>query len=279
MGGERLPLYGKVSSSISNFKEKLHKKYPPGSWTDPTVFFGMYHGTDYLKFVAHRGPKAIFWCGSDIRSLQKYRWVLKDLGKFNGKHYCENGVEQLEIGRYGIDAEIHPMIFDATPKVSFLPSKNPHVFITSHKERKKEYGVDFIESIAMYVPNVTFHFYGIIRGYHELWTDNKGRIMNLDYVGLPNIVYHGKVSNEQFNEEIKGYQASIRLNEFDGFAESTAKSILMGQYPITRILYPHIDNFTDEASLISLLNMLQYKDKPNPYRDFWYEKLTQPLTV
>jgi membrane protein required for beta-lactamase induction len=40
------------------------------------------------------------------------------------------------------------------------------------------------------------------------------------------------------NEEIKEMQGALRLTAFDGFSEILAKSLLMGQYPVSLIEYP-----------------------------------------
>jgi len=56
-----------------------------------------------------------------------------------------------------------------------------------------------------------------------------------------------------------------------------AKSILMGQYPISRIKYQHIDHFETEEELISLLRGLKNKRKPNPNREWWHKKLKERI--
>ena len=62
--------------------------------------------------------------------------------------------------------------------------------------------------------------------------------------------------------------------EFDGFAETTAKSVLHGQYPITFIEYPWIDRATSLDELIRLLRDLKYKKEPNYVgRDYWIKEL------
>jgi len=41
------------------------------------------------------------------------------------------------------------------------------------------------------------------------------------------------------NKEIKRMQGCIRMTEFDGFSEIIAKAVLMGQWPVSLIDYPH----------------------------------------
>ena len=68
------------------------------------------------------------------------------------------------------------------------------------------------------------------------------------------------------------------MNDFDGFAEVLAKSVLMGQYPISRIAYPFIDYAKDISSLIALLNDLHNKKEPNlEGRKYWLREFSKSL--
>jgi hypothetical protein len=210
----------RISSSISNFKPKLlaYLKVPEWNWwkdrNKPTVFFGLYHYRDYLRFIWHRGPKKVFWCGSDILALEKhpiwYRFIMKQ----KAFHYVENDIEKDRLwditynGWWGIRAKIRPMLFDDPDKyqISYKWSENPKYFATYHKERGEEYGL---------------------------------------HKDLDNIDFFEGLSEEVFDKKIKEYQGAVRFNEFDGFAETLAKSALMGQYPISRIKYPYILHFSD----------------------------------
>ena len=64
---------------------------------------------------------------------------------------------------------------------------------------------------------------------------------------------------------------------FDGFSETTAKSILLGQYPITFVNFPHIISYKDMESLVILLNALKHMKEPNPKRQWWRDKLENNL--
>ena len=252
-----------VSSSISNFKEKLEKRYADYElWSlaalwESALFVGMYHIGDYLRFAIHRGPKTIFWAGSDILNVNWMNFMV-----FGATHYCENEVEQAALYERGIIAEVHPMIFDdmSTYEVCYKQSNAPYVFLCAHKGREKEYGVDTVERIAQYVPEVTFVIYGI-----------SGTSEN------PNVFYRGRVSEEDFEREISYYQGVLRLNSFDGFGECVAKAILMGQYPITSIKYPHIAQETGDESLLAFLRMLKCKSKPNPSSEYWRKQLCKRI--
>lgn len=226
----------RVSSSIANFREKLidYLKLPVWHWwenrDDRVIFFGLYHRKDYIRFLWHRGPKKVFWCGSDIVALQQKRLAPKLIQAENAKHYCENGREQAALYAIGIKAEIRPMLFDDPDKYPFSYQRPevPNIYMSCHKGREEEYGVGRFVDLAHEYLNINFHIYGIEKP--ELWFDGSINEMRNLYYQLPNLIYHGRVSGEQFNAETQNYQGCMRFNEFDGFAETLAKAALRGQH-------------------------------------------------
>ena len=261
-----------VSSSIANFKEKILKKTGLQEWTwdtrnEDTLFVGMYHWGDWKRFRATKGKRTIIWCGSDIlhvKNNSRTPWFLKLLpwrrliGFHKAKNICENIVEQKALKEMGIDAEIRYIFWGDVNKypVSYKHSDRPQVWMTAHPGREKEYGVDLIVEIAKKIPEVIFHVYGVSKPFLEDYP--WGRSWDNEMV-----IFHGIVSEEKLDEEIKGYQGSVRLNEFDGFAEVLAKSILLGQYPISRIPYPFIQQCKNEEELIQQLKNLSTYKQPN----------------
>lgn len=256
-----------VSASIENWKEKILKRYKAEEYKwwkhykRPVTFCGLYRPKDFLLCFIHRGPRTIHWQGSDILAAGwHYRW----LSKIKAKHICENDVEQ-GVLRLMLqqEVEVRPT-FLSNPhefKVSYKPKEKPEVFIHINRGAELESGYCTIERIASCCPDIRFHVYG--------------RVSKPNTFPI-NILFHGHVTEQQFNEEIKGYQASLRLHEFDGMAETTSKSILLGQYPISRIRYPHIGTYNDEKELIKLLKDLKNKKKPNyKARDYYMKEFTR----
>ena len=180
----------------------------------PALFIGLYHPLDWLAFLLHRGARTAVWCGGDVLAVQERpRWG-RLLTRAKGvRHICENGVEQKALSQLGIGAEILPLIF--TPFVfgesPFIPSTQPQVYLTAHPGREKEYGVPLLAAVAQLLPDFTFHIYGVRGAGTE----------------PPNVQFHGAVGEGRFNEEIRRYHGAIRLNAFDGFAETLAKSALL----------------------------------------------------
>lgn len=260
-------MYSSISSSISNFAEKIDKRYGLKRWRwwnlfQPTIFWGMYHLGDYMKFEIQQGPKIVFWAGSDILNLEKNEEWQHRIAQKKAVHICENEVEKARLERMGVSAKVQPVFFDDIESfpVSFQSSSHPHVFMTAHESSKDAYGVGVLEKLAKEVPGVYFHVYGI-EG------ENK-----------KNVFYHGQVSNDQFNDNIRYYQAAIRLNKFDGFSEIIGKSVLMGQYPISTIYYPHIDYAESFQDIVYLLEQLKNKKEPNIVaRNYWYNILKKSL--
>lgn len=248
----------RVSSSIENFREKINKRYglkPYYFFTDfnkSVIFFGLYHWVDYVFLVLHPGPKTIFFCGGDITNLSKrckfIQWVVK---KTKVRHICENDSERETLKSLGIKAEILPQLFADDPGIHFKPGPI-HVYMNCHPDREKEYGLFSFLTMASFIKDVKFHVYGI--KYHRIF---------------PNVVFHGQVSEEQFNKEIRNYHAAIRFNKIDGFSEVIAKSLLLGQYPISAIKYKGVDSFETLSELMVLLAKLKDKKTPNPASYFW----------
>jgi len=215
---------------------------------EATIFFGMYHWFDYLRYRMHWGKKAIFWCGADILNIRP-SWRFP-----NTIHYCENTVEYEALRWRGIHADIRPSLFDIPEAIThFTPTDHPHVYMNAHPGREVEYGVPMVKILASALPHITFHVYGISGD------------------STANLIYHGNVAPEAFKREIEGYQAALRLNEFDGFSEILARSALMGQYQYSIIPYPHMEP-------ISGLWTLDQKLTPNyDGQRYWLTELSKPL--
>ena len=131
--------------------------------------------------------------------------------------------------------------------VSYETSKIPKVYTSVSGGNFQLYGWDKIPELAKENPEVEFHLYGA---------------QNADFFGCglffgaENIIHHGRVPKERMNEEIKEMQGALRLTEFDGFSEILAKSILMGQWPVSLIPYSHMLGIED-------LGKLKDKKQPN----------------
>lgn len=226
---------------------------------EPTVFFGLYGFPDFFSVWRHKGQKAVLWAGSDIKHFVNGYWLdkegdirvnPKDLAIWLNWHcdnYVENEVEQVALREAGIESKLVPSFLGKIEdyEVEYRHSERPKVYVSSGNDRQIEYGFGIIEEIADRC-EVDFYLYGAD------WSSSH-----------KNVIVRGRIPKEEMNEEIKCMQSGLRLNEFDGFSEITAKSILWGQYPISRIPNIHIDSFTTKNELIDLLNNLKNKTEPN----------------
>ena len=257
----------RVSSSVIPFREKAEKvwgleRYKSGDYNCDLFYMGMYHIGDYQSFLFHRGKIAILWCGSDILQLGWWKYLIR-LKKAD--HYCENEVEQEELKKMGIKAEVKPSFLEDVNDfpVSFkspIWNEKPRVFLSTNAGRENEYGFGLVKKLAERLPDIDFHLFG-----SNKWETD-----------LQNIICHGIVPPDQFNREIKNYHCGLRTNKFDGFSEIIAKSALLGQYPISRIKYPMIDNYETEEELVRLLKGLKDKKEPNiKARVFWRNNINQ----
>lgn len=259
----------RVSSSISNWKEKILRRYglieydPEKHRYDHCVFFGMYQEADWNALVSHNGRSTVVWCGSDIFQVGLNARTLQTIPS---RHICENRLQQhvLTMLLGGIVPEVRYNFYGDVEKypISFTPSENPHVWLCSHVGfgAAVQAGLDVLHTAASQVPEVTFHVYG----HHEIDSP-------------PNVIYHDHVPEPHLDKEIKNYHAGIRLHEFDGFSEVLAKSLLLGQYPISRIYYPNMTVVKDTGELVDVLRNLKWYTWANPQREWWKEQMEQPL--
>jgi len=276
----------RFSTSIQNFAERVQGEHEIFEWSfrkslyDPTAFIGLYHEGDWLRILLHRGPRLAFWCGGDILNLQRkplWQWLLK---RADIDHVCENEVEFKALQKMGIKSRIHPILFfDDWKKypLSFKPSNKPHVWLTCHPGREREYGVELVEEISQEVPEVTFHIFGIKKPFHEPWFDPiSGELMNIRFMFNKNVVYHGHLPSNVMDEMIKNYQCGLRTLEFDGCPHTITKGILLGQHPISRIPYAYAESYKTREELILLLKNLKKIKKANLIgRKHWLEVITK----
>ncbi len=241
---------------------------------DPTVFFGLYDLRDYIALWRHRGKKWVLWAGSDLNNLAngfifndgKLKWLSK-LVPYNwwlfpilktAEHWVENIDEYLKLNSYTrILARICPSYLGKFPQVSYQWSKTPNVYVNCPLNREEEYGFDTIRELAQKLPNHQFHIYGT-------WKQ----------INLSNVHSYGRVLKERMNEEISLMQCGLRLNKSDGFSEITAKSVLMGQYPITYLEHAMIPFAQTIDDLISYLKSLTQMYQPNiKAREYYIKQL------
>jgi len=273
----------RCSLAVESFGKHIEGVWGLKEWrgvdneTEEVLFFGLYNDQDYDAYRIFQGKRTIFWCGSDIFRLQnswEYQRILK---LFPAKHYCENEVEKENLKKLNIDAKIIPSFLDNVNNypVAYRWINKPHIFVSGHNEREDEYGLDVVRRIADRVPETTFHIYGIDKDskYFDISADSKplNRLVDID-IDYPNIWYHGRVPEGQFNNEITQYQCGLRTNKHDGNSEVAMKCILNGGYPITKIKCPHIWSYTTDDELVALIDKLKYMKQPNYEARSYYLK-------
>jgi hypothetical protein len=262
----------RASSSVGHFKERAMKTWGLEEWEgidDPDkelLFFGLFHERDWEVFDNYDGKRLVFWCGSDIiRAIEDYERQRILRNHLDTEHYCENEIEAKNLKSLAVNANIIPSFLDDIDKypISFKPPEDGKwkVWLCGHPHREEEYGFLIAKRMANHFPDIEFHFYGIDKP---------------EFDQLPNVFYHGYVKEETLNEEIKNYHCGFRPNNHDGVSEVMIKSILLGQYPITRIKYDDVWNYTSEQELIDCFNRLKEKRGANyEARSAWIKRLNQ----
>ena len=279
----------RTSSSITPFQEKAENAldlerydYRVDGSDVPVVFLGLYHKSDYCSFLNQRVKRYVLWSGGDIQNFKRgylygdggglrkskltkpfaFLWKNK-VRKTEAEHFCENDQQKRELESEGIKAIVVPAFWGNVKDypVSFKAGKGLEVYICGHPGREKEYGIDYVtDRLAFLMSDVTFHIYGV-----PGWRAKTSNVRS-----------YGVIKEKKFNEEIKGYQCFLRLNEHDGFSDVLAKSILMGQYPITKIDYNTVLSFKDEWTLVKLLDWVKKQKNPRiESREYYLENFNK----
>ena len=275
----------RISDGVKFFKEKAKAVFKLEEWQrgDPdkdVLFFGLYYQEDYDDYDKFKGNRTIFWNGTDIiRTIEIRKW-LDVVKKHPAKHYCGTQVSADSLKSVGIKAEVVPLFLDDVNNfpISYKHSKTPHIFINCHKGREEEYGIDLIRKIAPRVSDATFHIYGINQPkmfYYKKKVPTDPPTIDDEH---KNILYHGVVSDDEFNSQISQYQCGLRLNEHDGFSQLLGKSILMGQYPISKIKHEKVWNYETEDELVALIEKLKDMTEPNYEAREHYIKILNNLS-
>ena len=232
----------RIAPSLGSFKYHPNEVWGTIEYVSdiaPAVFFGLYGLPDFYALWRHKGPKAILWAGSDITHFLKGYW-LDDGGEIklspfglakwiqeNCISYVENSIEAEALSSVGITSSIVPSFLDDPKayKVQKIVRKKYYTSVSG--DNFELYGWHEIGDWAEMYPDVEFHLYGNEAGY---------------LITADNVFIHGRIPQEQMDEEIRKMTGAIRLTRMDGFSEILAKSILWGQWPVSPyIRYPFID--------------------------------------
>jgi len=268
----------RVAPSIGELERSFEEAWnlktynPDKDSNEATVFVGIYGLPDFYSLWRHKGKKYIFWCGSDIRHLHNGYW-LDDVGdirissggiakwiNLNCESWVENKVEHDTLSFLGIKSHICPSFLGDVNKidVSYKYSEKPKLYTSVSGDDFGLYGWNDICDIADQHPGIEFHFYGNTKPFKPL-------LNNINN----NVIIHGRVSKEKMNKEIAEMQGAIRMVKFDGFSEIIAKSLLMGQWPVSSIEYPHTVPIREIARIKEL-------EKPNIMgREYYLNKLNK----
>ena len=244
-------IYHRWSPTLGTLEDTAEKIWGTqeyeGDKSEPTVFFGLYGLPDFYALWRHTGKKWILWAGTDITHFKNGYW-LEDGGNIrvdpkplaewinkNCESWVENDVEKKALEDIGIQSTVCPSFLGDVNQfeLHYIQSDIPKLYTSVSGDNFKLYGWDMLLDLAEAHPNIEFHIYG----------------SSINNIILPNVVHHGRVPKEQMNEEIKTMQGALRLTEFDGFSEILAKSVLMGQWPVSLIEYPEILTIDDIGTI------------------------------
>ena len=270
---------------------------------EATIFFGLYDLRDYIALWRHKGKAWVLWAGSDIRNLRSgfifndgklnwlsvlfrgigadFRaWLIKNVIS-KAENWVENEAEAWSLRDMGIKVDgINPSFLGNIKdyKMKFRPGNK--VWISASRGRELEYGWGILLNVAWALPELEFHFYG------SDWPQVAEKLLGQGISWkqyFPNVRIHGRMTKWKMNKQVSKMQCGLRLNKHDGFSEVTAKSVLWGQYPITYLYNPHVDQYAGDnhgfidtsdslIKLYKLLKQIPKKKKANLKGRNWHVK-------
>ena len=253
--------------TFENSPEKIWgvEPYDPAS-NEPCVFCGLYGLNDFHALWRYKGPKYIWWTGSDIRHFMNGYWLSesgdikispKPLATWirkNCESWVENFTEYEMLQKLGIEANIAPSFLGNVDDFKLSFKQGNRVYLSCSGDDFKLYKWDLIEEIAGEVPEIDFYLYG----------SNKWKTKH------KNVIIRGRIDKEIMNKEISEMQAGIRPLDFDGASEIVLKSSLWGHHTIAKIKYPFVDSYETKEDLINLLKDLPSKIAPNLKARDWF---------
>lgn len=269
----------RVSSSVAQFRKKAERAWGLQEWEgvdDPDqeiLFFGLFHDRDFEVFHNFKGKKSVFWCGGDIlRLTEDYerRRVMKIAPETI--HYCETEEQAIKLRSAGLNPTIIPSFLGNIyhyPSSFTVPEDGKwKIWMCGHERREQEYGFDQAKELAKMFDDIEVHFYGVRKEY-------EGKVVT-ELDSLTNVFYHGQVPEEEFDEDIKKYHCGLRPNENDGVSEVVIKSLLLGQYPISKLPYEGVWQYKSFGELAELVVKLKEQRQENVrVRTMWIKKLNQ----
>jgi hypothetical protein len=217
----------------------------------PTLFW-LYSYEDYKFLHLHKAKSFIFWHGIDVLYLLNNKTkFLPIIRKANPVCACHNELQKNLLAEMGIYAHVRPIFWNDVNKYGPVnKSFSKQAYITSHPGREEEYGEPMINAIACALPDWKFHIFGTKK--------------NLDVCN--NVLYHGRVNEDEMDEITKNHSATIRWKHingrhWDGVSQTVIKALLRGQMAITGIKY----NFAHYAQNISdiIMCLRNYKQLNN----------------
>lgn len=216
----------------------------------PTVFFGMYGMQDVQSLYTHIGERAILWAGSDIKNFLNGYWLdakgeyragTSDRIFWGARHFVENHLEQAALRSVGIDSMVVPSFLGDVTKYPLqeIRTDKKRYYTSVSGDDFELYGWGDVHGLARKNPDTEYHLYGNNKTF---WVSDE----------VKNIFVHGRVSQEQMDEETKTMTGALRLTRFDGASEILVKSVLWGQQPLSP--YIHYPWLNDRGAFLKVAN-------------------------
>lgn len=179
-----------------------------------TLFFGCYNANEYKAILNHKGPRVLYWGGSDILYMGKHQFKFpNDLVHIVG---CKRNYNELM--KYGIEPLIRP-VCELDPDLFKIASLGKCVYTYLPRKRAVFYGLDMVRQVAQQLPHITFLL--------ARYAPKPKPFSNAEVFPLLNI--------EGLKRLYLRSCCSIRPTRHEGTSQSNMELMLMGR----RTGYPH----------------------------------------
>lgn len=261
-----MTLHGENLCKYHNFE-----KYDYKTDRDKPAVFWLYFDDDYKALANHKGPKYVFWLGTDVLHLannyaKQYISVVRDPSI---KHICMNSLLRDELAHMGIYAEVKHLFWGDISKYPKEDHFTKDCYMSANQGRGIEYGEAILNTLAWRYPSWNFHVFGI-EPTIPVYCDN--------------VKYYGQIPEEEMDQITKNFGLCFRWNKHDGFSQTIAKALMRGQDVITTIPYEGLTHFCRNMSDVyqvfekrkSIFDFFKKKPDPKQFVNFDFINEYQP---
>jgi len=200
--------------SHGNRMAKIMGLKPYTSTKAGTLFFGCYNTNEYKAIINHKGPRILYWGGSDITYMRKNKFKFpRDVVHVVG---CKRNYNEL------MKCDIEPLIrpvCELDPGLFRIMPLEKNVYVYLPRKRAAFYGLEMVRQVARRLPHTIF----LLARYAPKPKP------------FPNSIVFPLLNLEGLISLYSQCACSIRNTRHDGTSQTNMELMLMGR----RTAHPH----------------------------------------